>query len=153
MLKAARGRVNASRTRCWRNLTDAGLSNGRHCPCTQCRRSKIRLMQAAGARMQAPPAQTYFGSDRGAGAIHLEFQGPATLRLDAARERFQRKRVLAILAISNGAEPIRQLLLKMFFLETATSIHRLATPLRSCLWRAVQDPRQRRGYSRCWSLA
>jgi hypothetical protein len=116
-------------------------------------RSRTQTMQAVRARMTASPAQTCFGYARCAAAIHLEFQPPKTPRQPAARERFRRRRALAILAISNDAEPIRRSPLKMFFLEKATRWHRPATPLHLSSDSAVKAPPQKRGCTRCSSLA
>ena len=115
--------------------------------------SRTQPMQAVRARMTASPAQTCFGYARCAAAIHLEFQPPKTRRWAATRERFRRRRALAIFAISNDAEPIPRSPLKMFFLEKATPRHRPATPLRCCSRSAARASPQKRGCTRCSSLA
>jgi hypothetical protein len=116
-------------------------------------RSRTQPMQAVRARMTASPAQTYFGYARCAAASHLEFQPPKTRRRAATRERFRRRRALAILAISDGATPELRSRQKMFFLEKATRMHRPATPLRCCSRSAAQASLQKRGCTRCSSLA
>jgi len=131
----------------------ASIANGTRPGENRATRSKNPRPQAVHVLTTAPPAQKCFGYVRGAAAIHLEFQRPETRRRAAARERFLRTQVLALLVISNDAEPELRSPLKMFFLEMAIRTHRPATRLRSSFGFAVQFPMQTRGYTQDSSRA
>jgi len=107
----------------------ASIANGTRPGENRATRSKNPRPQAVHVLTTAPPAQTCFGYVRRAAAIHLEFQRPETRRRAAARERFLRTQDLALLVISNDAEPELRSPLKMFFLEMAIRTPRPATRL------------------------
>jgi hypothetical protein len=158
MLKAARDSVNASSVRASsvRNFLKSAhavhVCDKRRAE-NRWKRRQIRPPQAALAPLLALLEQTCCGYAPCAAASHLEFQPPKTRRQAATRERFRRRRALAILAISNDAQPIRRSPLKMFFLEKATRMHRPATPLRLSFGFAGQSPARMRDCTRGSSRA
>ena len=153
MLRTRRSRVNASSVRNCRHSANVVLANDTRRAEHRWTHSKIPPLRAVPVRMTAPVAQMCFGYARSAAAIHLESRSPETRRRAAARERFQRRHVPAIPAISNDAVQEPRSPLKKSFLEKAAPMHHPAALRRSRFGCAPQSRLQTHDYTRGSSLA